>query len=268
MVAVGENVAVANSDLTIDDEVVRKRYSRTDRGQPEREWATLAWLHEHAPGLAPRPIVLESDPPALVMSRVAGEPLDAVLTAAQTTALTEAYRELFAVPAPAEMPLRFQHPAEFVANVVDWLGEVHHIHHPSVVRRALVAAEKWHADAPAGIDEIRDRVVAQGDGNVANMLWDGHRVRLVDFEYAGVGDLAFEVADLVEHASSRLRRLLDPERVISGFELTPEQQGRVEAYRVVLATFWLLMLLPGNPGHGRNPEGSVERQSEHVLELL
>jgi len=28
------------------------------------------------------------------------------------------------------------------------------------------------------------------------------------------------------------------------------------------------MLLPGNPGHARNPEGSLERQAARLLELL
>ncbi len=126
----------------------------------------------------------------------------------------------------------------------------------------------WHADPPLGIDEIRDPVIAQGDGKVDNMLWDGSRVRLIDFEGFGVGDLAFEVADLVEHISSRLRGLRDPEAVIAGFELSPARLERVEAYRIVLATFWLLMVLPGNPGHGLNPEGSAELQAVHLLDLL
>lgn len=47
------------------------------------------------------------------------------------------------------------------------------------------------------------------------------RVRLIDFEGPGVGELAFELADLVEHISARLRGLRDPEAVIGGFERQP-----------------------------------------------
>ncbi|MCW2779615.1 MAG: hypothetical protein JWR35_64 [Marmoricola sp.] len=266
--AAGQNVAVANSEVTIDGDVVRKRYLRTDWDQPEREWTTLVLLHERAPGLAPRPIVRESEPPAVVVSRVAGDPFDAVLTPMQTSAMLTAYRLLFAVPVPPDLPLRFRHPAEFFAKNVGWLAEMNRNSLPDVVRRALEAAEQWHADALTGIDEVRDPVVVQGDCNIENMLWDGERVRLVDFEYSGVGDLAFEVADLVEHASSRLRGLLDPETVIAGFDLTAAQRARVEAYRIVLAAFWLLTLLPGSPGHGINPEGSTEKQAQHLLSLL
>ena len=46
-------------------------------------------------------------------------------------------------------------------------------------------------------------------------------MRLDDFEGSGVGDLAFEVADLAEHISARLRGLRDPEAIVAGFELSP-----------------------------------------------
>jgi aminoglycoside phosphotransferase (APT) family kinase protein len=260
---------VSDHDVTIDGEVVRKRYRRTHRGEPAREWAALVLLDEHAPGLAPRPLAHETDPPVVVMSRVPGDPLDTVLTPDLLTAMVEAYRTLFAVPVQPDTPRRHWHPGAFLRNNVEWLEEEHtRTDLPDVVRRALAAARTWHADPPLGIDEIRDPVSAQGDGKVDNMLWDGSRVRLIDFEGFGVGDLAFEVADLVEHISSRLRGLRDPEAVIAGFELSPARRERVEAYRIVLATFWLLMLLPGNPGHGLNPEGSAGLQGMHLLDLL
>jgi aminoglycoside phosphotransferase (APT) family kinase protein len=260
---------MSNHDVRFEGDVVRKRYRRTDRGEPEREWAALVLLDEHAPGLAPRPLHRQSDPPTVVMSRLPGEPLDGVLTSELTAAMVEAYRTLFAVPVESGTPLRHWHPDAFLRNNVEWLEREHaRTDLPDGVRDALEAARAWHAEPPAGIDEIRDPVIAQGDGKVENMLWDGERVRLVDFEGFGVGDLAFEVADLVEHISSRLRALRDPDAVIGGFGLQPEQRERVEAYRIVLATFWLLMLVPGSPGYGLNPEGSAERQAEHLQRLL
>ena len=83
-----------------------------------------------------------------------------------------------------------------------------------------------------------------------------------------MGDLAFDVADLAEHISARLRGLRDPEAIVAGFELSPAQRERVEAYRIALATFWLLMILPGSPGHALNPEGSAELQAGHLVDLL
>jgi hypothetical protein len=259
---------VPRHEVTIEDELVRKRYRRTSRGEPDREWAALVLLDRHAPGLAPRPLARESDPPVVVMSRLPGAPLDTVLTPLLAEMLA-AYRLLFAVPVQPDTPRRYWHPDAFLRSNVEWIEEEHaRIDLPGVVRRALGCTRTWHADLPPGLDEIRDPVVAQGDGKVDNMLWDGTRVRLVDFEGFGVGDLAFEVADLAEHISARLPGLRDPDAVVEGFDLDPCRLDRVQAYRIVLATFWLLMLLPGNPGHDRNPAGSDERQAEHLLALL
>jgi hypothetical protein len=51
------------------------------------------------------------------------------------------------------------------------------------------------------------------------------------------------------------------------FALSPTRLAPVEAYRIVLATSWLLRL-PGNPGHGHKREGSAEIQAVHLLDLL
>ncbi len=260
---------MSNHDVTIEGEVVRKRYRRISRGEPEREWAALLLLDEHAPGLAPRPLGFESDPPTVVMSRVAGAPLDTVLTPELLTGMLTAYRSLFAVQVQPDTPRRYAHPGAFLRSNVAWIHEEHtRTDVPDVVRRALMATQDWHGVPPRGIDEIRDPVIAQGDSKVDNMLWDGSRVRLIDFEGFGVGDLAFEVADLTEHISSRLRGLRNPEAVIAGFDLSPALLERVGAYRIVLATFWLLMVLPGNPGHHLNPKGSDGLQAAHLLDLL
>lgn len=261
--------AVSNHEVRIDGEIVRKRYLRTGRAEPVREWSALVLLNTHAPGLAPRPLACETNPQTVVMSRVAGAPLDTVLTPELTLKMVDSYRTLYAVPVQPNIPVRYVDPGAFVRNNIEWIEEERtRTDVRGVVRKALTASREWHADAPSGIKEIRDPVLAQGDANVDNMLWDGSRVRLIDFEGFGVGDLAFEVADLVEHVSSRLHGLRDPQAVIAGFDLRPPQSLRVEQYRVVLATFWLLMVLPGNPGHGRNPESSDEIQAAHLLNLL
>ena len=260
---------MSGHEVVIDGDVVRKRYRRTSRGEPDREWAALVLLDEHASGLAPRPLAREIDPPVVVMSRVVGVALGTVLTPVQLTAMIEAYRSLFAVPVRPDSPRRYAAPDVFLRDNAEWIAEERtRTDVALVVRRALAAAAAWYADLPPGLEEIRDPVAAQGDGRVDNMLWDGSRVRLIDFEYFGVGDLAFEVADLAEHISARLDGLRDPEAVIAGFDLTPAQLARAQAYRIALATFWLLMLLPGNPGHDLNPEGSDELQAAHLLYLL
>ncbi|MBA3369441.1 MAG: phosphotransferase [Geodermatophilaceae bacterium] len=46
-----------------------------------------------------------------------------------------------------------------------------------------------------------DPVLGHADGGLASLQWDGNRVQLVDFKDSGRSDVAFELADLVEHVS-------------------------------------------------------------------
>lgn len=89
-------------DVTIDGEVVRKRYLRTDRQEQEREWDVLELLNRHAPGLGPRPIRQEVG--LVVMSRVVGEHVSEPFTDEQTTAVVEAYRPARQPGAPGQAP--------------------------------------------------------------------------------------------------------------------------------------------------------------------
>jgi thiamine kinase-like enzyme len=47
-----------------------------------------------------------------------------------------------------------------------------------------------------------DVVLGQGDANLANFLWDGTQIRIVDFEDSGPSNRTFELAVLVEHLSA------------------------------------------------------------------
>ena len=106
------------------------------------------------------------------------------------------------------------------------------------------------------------------DGNLANVLFDGVSCRLVDFEDGGISDPAYELADVVEHVSGRLPRLLDVDALVRAVGLSEEQVERLTEFRVLVAIYWLLMLLPDGPAHGRNPPGSLADQSSHVLRLF
>jgi hypothetical protein len=70
-------------------------------------------------------------------------------------------------------------------------------------RQAYRAALAWldtrWTEHPARVTE--HPVFAQCDPNLANHLWDGHRVHLVDFESSGRGNRTTELADFVEHVT-------------------------------------------------------------------
>lgn len=271
-----EWVPASTHELHLTDHTVTKTFRSWARGEHVREWRALRLLDKHAPGLAPRPLgsQLETEPPTVTMTRLSGEPFGAQsATATEVAALATAVDTLHrAVPptALAQIPLRIWHPAEAVQEVRRWSAEPLPTDLEPLVEQAHTAAAQWlrggdldHAVAA----DIRP-VFGHADGNVANHLYDGSAVRLVDFEDSGRSDVALELADLLEHLSTRLRSALEPAAVLAHFDLSRAETGRVRTYRRLLATFWLLMLMPGAPAHLRNPPGSGEHQARRVLELL
>lgn len=260
--------------FTFTGDVVRKQFVSWSDGEADREWAGLTTLARHAPGLAPVPISRETDDgaPVVVMSRLPGVPLGSErLTPAQVGALTTALGRLFSAPVGTAASERAFGPSTMRPAVRHWAADGYDLgacRDPALVGEALDLARAWLATDDPEHDRVTDTVWALGDGNLANVLWDGRTCRLVDFEEFGSSDLSYEVADVVEHASSRLGRLLDVDGLTTALALDARQHSRLAAYRRLLAAFWLVMLLPGNRGFGRNPAGSTEDQARHVVTLL
>ncbi|WP_433859636.1 aminoglycoside phosphotransferase [Streptomyces kronopolitis] len=108
-----------------------------------------------------------------------------------------------------------------------------------------------------------------GDGNLANFLWDGRTVRIVDFEDSGRSDRAFELAEITEHVASWAEHPLDVSSFLGHFALTRAEQGRLREYRRLLVLVWLFLLLcDESSGNRRNPLGAVERQARRLRDLL
>ncbi len=252
--------------------MVRKSFVRWDDGEADREWAALEHLGHQAPDLAPIPIRRETEQgrPVVVMSRLPGEPLTEKLSDPQADAFVAALRQLFEVPVPSDLAARANGPW-LQSRFRPWLTEDYEwqlCQDRTLVQTAVNAAQEWLDANPPGEDWIVDPVIALGDGNLDNVMWDGERCRLIDWEEYGASDLAYEVADVVEHASSRLRRLIDVPRLLADLRLDATQQERIERHRRMFACFWLGMMLPGNPGWHRNPPGSAEDQARHLLDML
>lgn len=113
-----------------------------------------------------------------------------------------------------------------------------------------------------------DRVLGRTDGNLSNYLWDGSRIRIVDFEDSGVSDIAFELAESIEHPSTWVDSHLDAPELLAHFDLDRSRAARLRRLRRLVAVQWLTMLLPGGVGHSRNPAGTDKRQAERLLTLL
>src|SRR4030095_6470747 len=93
-------------------------------------------------------------------------------------------------------------------------------------------------------------VLGHSDPNLANYLWDGERVRIVDLEDAGHSDLAYELATLVEHRSARDT---DWDCFLARFDVHP---AHLLASRRLAAALWLRFLA------GRRSAAIVEEQAE------
>ena len=84
-------------------------------------------------------------------------------------------------------------PMERLAPLLDWMEEL-----PGVDRDLTSRVRKRIDDLYPKVSdpEFRDGVVVHGDAHLANVLWHGGRVTLLDFEWARLGppDLELEAA--------------------------------------------------------------------------
>ncbi|TMR18694.1 aminoglycoside phosphotransferase family protein [Nonomuraea turkmeniaca] len=248
-------------ELVYDGDVVTKRYVDGKQGGAEREWRALSLLAEHAPGLAPEPIAFEAG--VVSMTRIDGVSLRGLSAGnPQVTAMAEALDELHAaVPAAVleTVPIR---PWQRAA-VSDWVLHRAAAWQPrdpladQAVKEGLRWLESWRPDE-SGVRPV----FGGGDGNLANFLWDGARVRRVDFEDSGRSDLAFEVAELAEHVSMWVEGEVD---IARRFELSPPEERLMRDYRKLHSMIWLFLLSHESP---RNPPGTFQRQVERALATL
>jgi thiamine kinase-like enzyme len=106
-------------------------------------------------------------------------------------------------------------------------------------------------------------VLGHGDANLANYLWDGATVRLVDFEDAGVSSVEDEWGFLAEHLAGRAT---DWEPFLRRFDGDADA-SRLRSARRTAAAHWLLLLLPGGSAAARNPSGALDEQARRILTL-
>lgn len=261
--------------LEIRGNVVVKRFRSDARGEPRREWEALGMLARYAPGLAPAPVhaALHAEPPVVVMSRLPGtamgtQPLSAEQVAAVAASIGRLHRAAPPAVLDASEPMPFG-PVTAVARVRAMAAALGVPLDPAA-RRALLCASAWLERGQVERAAARGctAVYGHGDANLANYLHDGGTVRLVDFEDSGRSDRAWELAIFTEHLSVHGRGQVPAELALGHFATGAAERARIREYRRLLATFWLLMLLPGGPSHRRNPPGTLQHQTFRLLELL
>jgi Phosphotransferase enzyme family len=256
-----------------DRRVVIKRFRSWDRGEPAREWAALRLLARSAPGLAPAPLRadLAGRPATIEMSLLPGAELGSgPLSGPQLDALALALRRLWQSVPPAWQQGKAgagSNSAAFTSQVRAMLASRQRLGADPLVARAAAAGAAWLASRGPGL-RAGPVVLGHGDPNLANFLWDGDRIAVVDFEDSGPSDRAFELAILVEHISAWSAAGLDAGALLALFDLTSAEQARVREVRRLAALFWLILLRPGGPASIRNPAGTQQRQAGRLLTLL
>lgn len=267
----------ATHGVETDGELVVKRFRQSGDGRPQREWRALNLIEEYAPGIAPSPVSAElSGPrPTVVMTRLPGEPLRGTpVTPDRVRAMAGTLSTLFtAVPAPvvARLPERRSRQQAVVEQVRAWHDGPPGPSSSPVVARAVEAGMDWLTRSGPGSAALRadvPAVLGPGDGNLANYLWDGSRIRMVDFEDSGRSDRAYELAEITEHVSAWSDTTFDVTAFIGHFDLTDAEARRLPECRRLLALVWLFLLSFDDPRHPRNPAGTADRQAERLLERL
>jgi len=259
----------------LPDRVV-KRYRQWSEQEHEREWRALTLLQAHAPGLSPAPLDLDPGPPTptLVMSRLPGTVLrGGVVEPAQISALAAALTELHQ-SVPAEVAAALPPRTWRQRRCVEYISR----RYPELATRALdpeitlaaadgmswlnATARRWSRDPDL------PPVLGQADGNLANFLWDGSRIAIVDFEESGRSDIPFELAELVEHVGSWVDTDFEADLFLAHFPLDAGQLARLTECRRLLALLWLLSLALVAPDDDRNPPDTPLRQARRLRILL
>ncbi len=252
-----------------EDEVV-KRFRSWDRGEHLREWQALTLLASYAPDLAPAPLSadLTSVPPQVRMSRVPGLPLDGLpLDGRHLDAVAAAISRLHAaVPRDVVADLRPQPWLEVgvVSRMRSIVAESPAADGDAPARAAFDAGMRWLGRAADPLPEPHSVVFGQGDGNLANYLWDGERVRLVDFEDSGRSDRAYELAAFAEHLSVWHDAGIETGALLGRFQLTGAEPERVLFFRRAFTFYWLLKLL----NQRENRLDTLHRQAGRLLAVL
>jgi aminoglycoside phosphotransferase (APT) family kinase protein len=205
-----------------------KLFVTDERRRAAREWAALSTLHAAGLKMAPRPVTLAADgplpQPVIVYHWVDGTPFSTPTpTAGDLIALVQTLQQVHYAPRAAGHALlpAWHQPASYA----DYLAEIIAAHEKIAAwAKAISGAGKAPKDAlpswllglaellplmeqaAQGAAAVVGRAASDGcyplpalvrvDGNLDNVLRTADGLMLIDWEYSGLGDPAYDLAEL------------------------------------------------------------------------
>ncbi|CAG7595026.1 Thiamine kinase [Paenibacillus solanacearum] len=249
----GRNHAVYLYD-DLGERLCLKRFQSAKNKQARNEWNSLHALHNFTEGIAPEPLrfIEGLDGSCVIaMEYVAGQRLSDVenVSREQLHALAAVMKTMYSMPV-SDSSYKYEQvncsSACMLSRVRQFFANEDHCR-----VRGEQASDVWELGKGwvFGQEAERlmlggERVFSRGDPNLANCLWDGNALRLVDFEYAGVTDRAFDLADLTEHVNAARIDEKNWQWFVEPFELSANETVRFAASRKLASLFWLTRLWP------------------------
>lgn len=231
------------------------------RQRGQREWETLLYLREHGIDYMPAPYQFATvDGTAiLVMELVRGSHLGhKYLSRAQLEILACRVKRLHTLPFEGrpEKARVFLAPAR-VDGLIDLMKGV-----PVQDQATAQCLALWNTisrgSALGLLRQTGELVFSRMDTSLANMLWDGATIRLVDLEYGGWTERVFDLAEQVEHVQSRETPDSEWAWYLQQFSLPPEECSRLKLAQRLLAFDWARRFWPAKD----------ERSSDNFLEQV
>jgi thiamine kinase-like enzyme len=185
-------------------------------------------------------------PEILYVDRASGEMVSRFVEGA-TTMSPEAFKSVFGAPTRAGIAFRTLHdsgavfPARFelFAMIDEYLG---------ILSTKDVDPPEGYHDVLREADAVRAALNAHPLPNVAchcdplceNFLDTGHRMWMVDWEYCGMNDPMWDLADLVVEGNFDAAQEAELIHAYFGGEPTPFERGRIVIYKAMCDLLWTL----------------------------
>jgi thiamine kinase-like enzyme len=211
-----------------------------------REIGGLCLLKKESIGRAGIPYAFGVSPPHVVSEFLPGNSLgNQHLSSAQLQELATASKELYVLtPDHSGLPMWDIDWSirQSLVNLQNRLDQLTSIRTEGIVSEAVRLIKQWLCSTDPEILFDVDRLVfSRGDQNLANCLWDGEKIRFVDFEDCGWNDLALDLSLLTEHIQSYGTPIEAWNSYIDLFDLSATEHRRLMAARCRVAFEWLSM---------------------------